>query len=177
MNDRGRARTDIGRMEQYKTDYPTDKCIHQLFEEQVEKTPDAIAVVFEQQKLTYSQLNSKANQLAHYLQKLGVAPETRVGICVERSVEMVVGLLAILKAGGAYVPLDPNYPTSRLNYMVEDAQLSIILTQEKWQHHLPSTAAQVICLDPDIPWTGSSENLTVSITSCLLYTSPSPRDS
>ena len=132
-----------------KTDYPNDKCIHQLFEEQVEKTPDAVAVVFEQQKLTYSQLNSKANQLAHYLQKLGVVPETLVGICVERSVEMVVGLLAILKAGGAYVPLDPNYPTSRLKYMVEDAQLSIILTQEKWQNHLLDTKASVICLDTD----------------------------
>ncbi|NER92228.1 amino acid adenylation domain-containing protein, partial [Moorena sp. SIO3A2] len=159
------------------TDYPTDKCIHQLFEEQVEKNPDAIAVVFEEQKLTYSQLNSKANQLAHYLQKLGVVPETLVGICVERSVEMVVGLLAILKAGGAYVPLDPNYPTSRLHYMVEDAQLSIILTQEKWQHHLPQTAAQVICLDADILKTGSSENLTVSITSghqaYMMYTSGS----
>ncbi|NEP51848.1 MAG: amino acid adenylation domain-containing protein, partial [Moorea sp. SIO3C2] len=138
---------------------------------------DAIAVVFEQQKLTYSQLNSKANQLAHYLPKLGVVPETLVGICVERSVEMVVGLLAILKAGGAYVPLDPNYPTSRINYMVEDAQVSIILTQEKWQHHLPQTAAQVICLEADIPKTGSSENLTVSITSehqaYMMYTSGS----
>ncbi|NEQ82593.1 MAG: amino acid adenylation domain-containing protein, partial [Moorea sp. SIO2I5] len=132
-----------------KTDYPNDKCIHQLFEEQVEKTPDAVAVVFEQQKLTYSQLNSKANQLAHYLQKLGVVPETLVGICVERSAEMVVGLLGILKAGGAYVPLDPNYPTSRLNYMVEDAQLSILLTQKKWQHHLSETTAFVICLDTD----------------------------
>ena len=132
-----------------KIDYPTDKCIHQLFEEQVENNPNAIAVVFEEQKLTYSELNSKANQLAHYLQKLGVVPETRVGICVERSLEMVVGLLAILKAGGAYVPLDPNYPTSRLNYMVEDAQLSIILTQEKWQHHLSETIGTVICLDTD----------------------------
>ncbi|NEO72662.1 non-ribosomal peptide synthetase [Moorena sp. SIO3H5] len=132
-----------------KTDYPNDKCIHQLFEEQVEKTPDAIAVVFEEQKLTYWELNNKANQLAHYLQKLGVVPETLVGICVERSVEMVVGLLAILKAGGAYVPLDPNYPTSRLKYMVEDAQLSIILTQEKWQHHLSETIETVICLDTD----------------------------
>ena len=132
-----------------KTDYPNDKCIHQLFEEQVENNPNAIAVVFEEQKLTYSQLNSKANQLANYLQKLGVAPETLVGICVERSLEMVVGLLAILKAGGAYVPLDPNYPTSRLNYMVEDAQLSILLTQKKWQHHLSETIETVICLDTD----------------------------
>ncbi|NEP36780.1 amino acid adenylation domain-containing protein, partial [Moorena sp. SIO3B2] len=132
-----------------KTDYPNHKCIHQLFEEQVEKTPDAVAVVFDQQKLTYSQLNNKANQLAHHLQTLGVKPEMLVGICVERSVEMVVGLLGILKAGGAYVPLDPNYPTSRLHYMIEDAQLSIILTQEKWQHHLSDTKASVICLDTD----------------------------
>ncbi|NEO38504.1 MAG: amino acid adenylation domain-containing protein [Moorea sp. SIOASIH] len=160
-----------------KTDYPTDKCIHQLFEEQVENNPNAIAVVFEQQKLTYSELNSKANELAHYLQKLGVAPETLIGICVERSVEMVVGILAILKAGGVYVPLDPNYPTSRLNYMVEDAQLSIILTQEKWQHYLPQTTAQVICLDVDILNTANSQNLTVPITSehqaYMMYTSGS----
>ncbi|NEP33691.1 amino acid adenylation domain-containing protein [Moorena sp. SIO3B2] len=132
-----------------KTDYPKDKCIHQLFEEQVQKNPDAVAIVFEEQKLTYSQLNCKANQLANYLQKLGVVPEMLVGICVERSVEMVVGLLSILKAGGAYVPLDPNYPKERLNYMVEDAQLSILLTQEKWQHHLSETIASVICLDTD----------------------------
>ncbi|NEP88102.1 MAG: amino acid adenylation domain-containing protein [Okeania sp. SIO2C2] len=160
-----------------KTDYPNDKCIHQLFEEQVEKTPDAIAVVFKEQKLTYSQLNRKANQLAHYLQKLGVVSESLVGICVERSLEMVVGLLSILKAGGAYVPLDPNYPTSRLNYMVEDAQLSILLTQEKWQQDLPQTAAQVICLESDKAKTESLENLRLSITSddraYMMYTSGS----
>ncbi|NJO98948.1 MAG: AMP-binding protein, partial [Pleurocapsa sp. CRU_1_2] len=90
--------------------YPKDKCIYQLFEEQVEKTPDAVAVVFEEQQLTYRELNNRANQLAHYLQHLGVKPEVLVGICVERSVEMVVGLLGILKAGGAYLPLDPHYP-------------------------------------------------------------------
>ena len=99
-----------------KTDYPQDKCIHQLFEAQVEKTPDAIAVVFEDQQLTYRELNRRANQLAHYLQKLGVGPEVLVGICVERSIEMVVGLLGILKAGGAYVPLDPSYPRERLSF-------------------------------------------------------------
>ncbi|NEP14920.1 MAG: AMP-binding protein, partial [Symploca sp. SIO2C1] len=109
-----------------KKDYPTDKCIHELFEAQVEKTPEAIALVFEEQQLTYSQLNSKANQLAHHLQELGVEPDVRVGICVERSLEMIVGLLAILKAGGAYVPLDPSYPPSRLNYMICDAQLSLV---------------------------------------------------
>lgn len=87
--------------------YPTDKCIHQLFEEQVQKTPHNVAVVFENQQLTYQQLNQRANQLAHHLQSLGVGPEVLVGICVERSIEMVVGLLGILKAGGAYVPLTP----------------------------------------------------------------------
>ena len=90
-----------------KTDYPRDKCIHGLFETQVEKTPDAIALVFEDQQLTYRELNTRANQLARYLQKLGVGPEVRVAICMERSIDMIVGLLGILKAGGAYVPLDP----------------------------------------------------------------------
>jgi len=93
-----------------KRDYPSDKCIHQLFEEQVERTPEATAVVFGDQQLTYRELNNRANQLAHYLQKLGVGPEVLVGICVERSIEMVVGLLGILKAGGVYVPLDPKLP-------------------------------------------------------------------
>ncbi|MGD1698460.1 amino acid adenylation domain-containing protein [Dapis sp. BLCC M229] len=162
-----------------KTDYPREKCIHQLFEAQVQKTPDAVAVVFEDRKLTYSELNSKANQLANYLQKLGVVPETLVGICVERSVEMVVGLLAILKVGGAYVPLDPNYPTSRINYILEDAQLYIILTQEKWQHHLPQKSARIICLDTEAQTltTYKSENKTVLLTAekqaYMMYTSGS----
>ncbi|NEP50385.1 MAG: SDR family NAD(P)-dependent oxidoreductase, partial [Moorea sp. SIO3C2] len=133
-----------------KTDYPDDKCIHQLFEEQVENNPNAIAVVFEQQKLTYSQLNSKANQLAHYLQNLGVVPETLVGICVERSVEMVVGLLAILKAGGAYVPLDSKN-------LQDLRSISVILTQNhlksKWytysEQDARATVAQILCLDTE----------------------------
>ncbi|WP_202223231.1 non-ribosomal peptide synthetase, partial [Okeania sp. KiyG1] len=160
-------------------DYPHDKCIHQLFEEQVENNQNAIAVVFEQQKLTYQQLNSKANQLAHYLQKLGVGPEVLVGICAERSVEMVVGLLAILKAGGAYVPLDPNHPTSRLNYMIEDAQFSILLTQQKWQHNLSQTIEYLICLDryEEIINQQSQQNLdhqvTVNQLAYVIYTSGS----
>ncbi|ARV58849.1 hypothetical protein BZZ01_09565 [Nostocales cyanobacterium HT-58-2] len=128
-------------------DYPKDKCIHQLFEEQVEKTPDAVAVVFEKQQLTYQQLNQRANQLAHHLQSLGVGPEVLVGIYVERSVEMVVGLLAILKAGGAYVPLDPNYPQQRLSYMLADSQLPILLTQPHLLKQLPQHQTQIICLD------------------------------
>jgi amino acid adenylation domain-containing protein len=128
-------------------DYPHDKCIHQLFEEQVERTPDAIAVVFEGQQLTYSELNSRANRLAHYLQTLAVKPEVLVGICVDRSLEMVVGLLGILKAGGAYVPLDPAYPQERLAYMLEDSQVSVLLTKEKLVAQLLSHQAQIICLD------------------------------
>ncbi|HEY9901691.1 MAG TPA: amino acid adenylation domain-containing protein, partial [Candidatus Sericytochromatia bacterium] len=111
-------------------DYPQDQCIHHLFEEQVERVPDAIAVIFEDKQLTYRQLNSRSNQLAHHLQKLGVGSEVLVGICVERSVEMIVGCLSILKAGGAYVPLDPTYPPERLGFMLEDAQVSVLLTQQ-----------------------------------------------
>ena len=120
-----------------QTDYPSDKCIHQLFEQQVQKTPDAIAVVFAEQKLTYQQLNSRANQLAHHLKSLGVKPDTLVGIYVERSLEMMVGLLGILKAGGAYVPLDPEYPTERLRFMVEDTQVAVLLTQQHLIERLP----------------------------------------
>ncbi|MEY2832873.1 MAG: hypothetical protein RLZZ574_2132, partial [Cyanobacteriota bacterium] len=128
-------------------EYPQDKCIHQLFEEQVGKTPDAVAVVFEKQELTYRQLNERANQLAHYLQTLGVKPEVLVGICVERSLEMVVGLLGILKAGGAYVPLDPSYPAERLSYMLSDAGVKVLLTQDNLLSVLPSHVAQLVCLD------------------------------
>ncbi|MEM1169666.1 MAG: amino acid adenylation domain-containing protein [Cyanobacteria bacterium P01_H01_bin.35] len=128
-------------------EYPKDKCIHQLFEEQVEKTPDAVAVVFEQQQLTYKQLNAKANQLAHYLQSLGVKTETLVGICINRSLEMMVGLLGILKAGAAYVPLDPSYPKERLAYMLEDAAMPVLLTNESLLSSLPEHSAQVVCLD------------------------------
>ncbi|HEY9809671.1 MAG TPA: amino acid adenylation domain-containing protein [Halomicronema sp.] len=129
--------------------YPHDKCIHQLFEEQVERTPDAIAVVFKSEKLTYCQLNNRANQLAHYLQKLGVGPEVLVGICVERSFEMIVGLLGILKAGGAYVPIDPTYPSERIAYMLKDTQLPVLLTQKKLVASLPEHQGQIICLDSD----------------------------
>jgi amino acid adenylation domain-containing protein/thioester reductase-like protein len=127
-------------------EYPQDLGIHQLFEAQVEKTPNAVAVVHENQHLTYQQLNQKANQLAHYLRKHGVAPEVLVGICVERSLEMIVGLLAILKAGGAYLPLDPAYPQERLAYMLADAQVSVLLTQESLSANL-DTSAKVICID------------------------------
>src|SRR5215212_4412458 len=111
-------------------DYPRDRCIHELFEEQVGRTPDSVAVLFEDEQLTYCELNRRANQLARHLRRLGVGPEMRVGICVERSLEMVVGLLGILKADGAYVPLDPDYPKERLSFMLEDARVPVLLTQQ-----------------------------------------------
>jgi amino acid adenylation domain-containing protein/non-ribosomal peptide synthase protein (TIGR01720 family) len=132
-----------------QVDYPQDKCIHQLFEEQVEKTPDAVAVVFEGQHLTYKELNERANQLANYLQKLGVSPDVLVGICIERSLEMLIGILGILKAGGAYIPLDPSYPQQRLAFMLQDAQLSILITNQNLVATLPPHQAQIVCLDSD----------------------------
>jgi amino acid adenylation domain-containing protein len=130
-------------------DYPQNKCIHHLFEAQVERTPQAVAVVFEDEQLTYHELNCRANQLAHHLQGLGIEPEVLVGICVERSLEMVVGLLGILKAGAAYVPLDPEYPQERLSFMLEDAQLPVLLTQQQLLEKLPQHQAQIVCLDTD----------------------------
>jgi len=132
-----------------KREYPKDKCIPGLFEEQAEKTPDAAAVVFEGEQLTYGELNARANQLAHHLRKLGVGPEVLVGICVERSLEMVVGLLGILKAGGAYVPLDPEYPKDRLAFQLEDTRARVLLTQERLLAALPEHDGRVICLDRD----------------------------
>lgn len=138
-----------------QTHYP-HKCIAQLFEEQVERTPDAVAVFFQSQQLTYQQLNSQANKLAHHLQKLGVKPEVRVGICVERSLSMVVGLLAILKAGGAYVPLDPRSPQERLTYMLSDSQVSVLLTDSSIT--LSGQALTVVCLDTSDFCQNSQEN-------------------
>ncbi len=107
-----------------------DQCIHQLFEVQVEQTPNAVAVVFEDKHLTYQELNTRANQVAHHLQQLGVRPEVRVGLCLERSLEMVVGMLGILKAAGAYVPFDPAYPSERLTFLLKDSNVSVLLTQQ-----------------------------------------------
>ena len=126
-----------------------DQCIQQLFEKQVERTPNAIAVEYQGQQLTYRELNNQANQLASYLHDLGVGSDVLVGFCVERSLQMLVGLLGILKAGGAYVPLDPAYPTDRLAYMMSDANISVLLTQSSLASLLPEHQAQVVYLDSD----------------------------
>ncbi|HEY9874102.1 MAG TPA: amino acid adenylation domain-containing protein, partial [Candidatus Obscuribacterales bacterium] len=159
-----------------QADYPQNQCLHELFEEQAKQNPERIAVVFNDQKLTYKELNQRANQLAHYLQKLGVKPEMPVGICVERSLEMLVGLLGILKAGSAYVPIDPAYPSERLALMLEDSQVSVLLTQKQLIDNLPKHNAEIVCLDND--WESTEiENLNFahnpSKLAYIIYTSGS----
>ncbi len=138
----------LGEWNDTKSNYP-QCCLHQLFEAKAAEHPQALAIVCQGQYLTYGELEQKANQLAGYLQSLGVQAETLVGICLNRSVEMIIGLFAILKAGGAYLPLDPNYPTARLTYLLEDGGVEILLTQSKLLDRLPETSAQVVCLDQD----------------------------
>ncbi len=126
-----------------------DCCLHEMFEEQAEKRASEIALVWGSEQLSYGELNRRANQLAHYLKQRGVGPEVLVGVCVKRSLEMVVGIMGILKAGGAYVPLDPGYPAERLRFMLEDAKAWMLLTQERLLPQLPETSAEVVCLDRD----------------------------
>lgn len=133
-----------------RTDYPKDRCVHELFEDQVARAPDNIAVVCGEHQLTYAELNERANQLAHYLRRCGVERGARVGISLDRSIEAIVGLYAILKAGGAYVPLDPVYPRERLNMMIEDAQVKIVLTQAQFAGNFEGdNDLRVICLDSE----------------------------
>jgi amino acid adenylation domain-containing protein len=160
-------------------DYPRHLRLHDLFEAQVERSPDAVAIVFNGKQLTYGELNRSANQLAHHLQSLRVKPEVTVGICIERSLEMIIGLLAVVKAGGAYVPLDPTYPQDRLAHILSDAQLAVVLTQEKLLPLLPEQGIPVICLDTH--WekiaSESQENPVTAVTAenlaYVIYTSGS----
>jgi amino acid adenylation domain-containing protein/non-ribosomal peptide synthase protein (TIGR01720 family) len=130
-----------------RVDYPSDVCLHELIERQTELTPDAPALITEGHQYTYQQLNQRSNQLAHRLRRLGVGVETRVGVCMLRSIDMVSALLAVLKAGGAYVPLDPEYPRERLGQMLEDAQLTVLLTQRHLLDNIPDHQASVLCVD------------------------------
>ncbi|BDA68805.1 hypothetical protein CAL7716_029710 [Calothrix sp. PCC 7716] len=196
-------------------EYPQDRCIHQLFEEQVKQNPDALALVpvnchserseesanvseinnchsggseeslttemfryAQHDKITYDELNIRSNKIAHYLQKLGVGADVIVGLCVDRSINLVAGMLGILKAGGAYLPLDPSYPTARLSYMLEDAQVKIVLTQQQWVEHLGKNDLQVICLENDEDIAQESEenphsNITINNLAYVIYTSGS----
>ncbi|MEG4104999.1 amino acid adenylation domain-containing protein [Microcoleus sp. S13_C5] len=132
-----------------QADYPQDLCIHQLFEMQADRTPDAVALVFGEERVTYRELNIRSNQLARYLQKIGVGAEVLVGLCCGRSLDLIVGMLSILKAGGAYLILDSSYPAERSSFMVKDAQLSVVLTQQQWIENLRSPNLQIVCLDTD----------------------------
>jgi non-ribosomal peptide synthetase component F len=130
-------------------DYPKDQCFHQLFEEQALRTPDANALIFGERRLTYLELNQRANRLAYFLRSLGVGPDIPVAICVERSLEMVIGLLAVLKAGAAYLPLDPAYPRERLAYMLRDSDARVLLTQHSLVFRFNDHTIRKVCLDTD----------------------------
>jgi amino acid adenylation domain-containing protein len=162
-----------------KRDYPRENCIHELFEKQVERTPNTVAVVYGKEQISYRELNERANQLAQHLRKLGVRAEVLVGICMERSVELVVGLLGILKAGGAYVPIDPVYPKERLASLLQDARVSILLTEQPLLARLPLQEISVVCLDSDrdVISTCDRENLpglsTPQTLAYMIYTSGS----
>ena len=160
------------------TNYPANTPIHELFEAQARRTPDVVAVEYAGRQLTYGELNARANQLAHHLIALGVGPEVPVGLCVERSLEMVVGLLGILKAGGAYLPLDPDYPRERLAYMLEDAAVAVLLTQRNLDERLPRQSAKRVYLDDRentaaYPETNPAPRVTPDNLAYVIYTSGS----
>ncbi len=159
--------------------YPADACIQEVFAQWVRHSPDSVAVALGQESLTYRALNARANQLAHFLRERGVGPETLVGICVERSLEMVVAVLGILKAGGAYLPLDPAYPADRLAFMIEDAGVPVLITQARIEDRIPSLWAQVILIDAEWPAIASqpeddlASGVTADNLAYVIYTSGS----
>jgi non-ribosomal peptide synthetase component F len=130
-----------------RTEYRRDASIHRLFEEQVRRTPAALAVIYEQERVSYEELNKRANRMAHYLRSLGVGPEALVALLLERSVEMVVAVLGILKAGGAYLPLDPEWPRQRVGEILKDAQVSVVVTQQSVVEKFGEFEAQLVCVD------------------------------
>ncbi|HEY0098013.1 MAG TPA: MupA/Atu3671 family FMN-dependent luciferase-like monooxygenase, partial [Pyrinomonadaceae bacterium] len=162
-----------------ETNYPDEQCIQRLFEAQVERTPGAVALTFENEQVTYEELNRRANRLARFLKELGIEPDALVGILMERSIEMMVALLGTLKAGGAYVPLDPSYPAQRLAFMLENAEVKVLLTQQRLAAGTVGVAARVVCVDTDWPEiaTHEAENLEASASAdnlaYVIYTSGS----
>jgi len=161
--------------------YARHLTLHELFEAQAAATPEAIALVYEAEQLSYRELNERANQLAHYLRELGVGPETLVGLCCERSLELVVALLGVLKAGGAYLPLDPQYPHERLAFMAQDAGISLLLTHATLEGSAQWAGAQTRVIALEREWESirqrSAENPAVTVTAdnlaYVIYTSGS----
>lgn len=145
-----------------QAEFAKDQCLPQLFEIQAEQAPDAIAIVFDEEQLTYSALNARANQLAHYLQRQEVGPDILVGICMDRSPVLLVGLFGILKAGGAYLPIDPTYPEERIRYMLVDAHTPVVLTQSTLTDRLPAVESQVICLDTEWAMIAREDNRAIA---------------
>ena len=145
-------------MESDCADYPRERCAHELFEQQARQTPDAVAVVYEGEQLSYEALNRRANQLAHYLREMGVGAEVKVGLCAGRSLEMIVALLGVMKAGGAYLPLDASYPQERLAYMIEDSACPVIVATKRVLEQLPVTWAQIVMIDDDWPAIGGKSD-------------------
>src|SRR5262249_25861800 len=145
-----------------KQDYPRDRCLDQLFVEQAKRTPEAIAVVFEGQQITYRELNHRANRLARRLEQLGFGPNILVGLCAERSIELIVGILGILKAGGAYVPLDPNYPADRLEFMLKDSHVSVVVSQKHLPGNFSADETTVVYLDTEQLKISSAEAFTAT---------------
>ncbi len=162
---------------QTEADYPRELCLHQGFENQVQKNPEAVAIEYGEQRLTYAEVDQKANQVAHYLQKQGIGPEMLVGICVHRSPEMIIGLLGVMKAGAAYVPIDPAHPQERIAYMLQDTEAKVVLTQQELVDLLPEMEIDVVCLDGDALATEPVEPVVSSVTSrnlaYVIYTSGS----
>src|SRR6185295_15678207 len=162
-----------------EAEYRAGKCIHELFEEQAEKSANEVALISGKTNLTFGELNSRANHLAHFLKRRGVGPEVLVGVCIERSFEMVVGLLAILKAGGAYVSLDPSHPTERISYMLRDSGARLLLTQQRLGETLASWDGDTIYVDSDwteialAPVENPANTARVSNAAYVLYTSGS----
>jgi len=161
-----------------EVEYPHEKCIHELFEQQVANAPAATAVVFGDETVTYAELNRRANQLGHYLRQVGISPDQRVGICMERSVQMVVALLAVLKSGGAYVPLDPSYPAERLNFMLRESGAKVLLTQDHLRELFSQSREPLLVIDvaTALPWASQLESnigLTAGHLAYVIFTSGS----
>jgi len=160
-------------------DFPADQCMSQLFERQVELTPEAVAVVYEEESLTYHQLNRRANRLARCLREMGVGPEVKVGLCVERSLEMIIGLLAVMKAGGAYLPIDPGYPEERISYMLSDSGAKVAFVQDSFKERVSGVCPNVLGLEQTAEQVrdASGENLEIEVSgenlAYLIYTSGS----